>query len=113
MTPADESGRIAWRDIAIDGRALLSFDEAGLLADLSHHPDTQAGLGIVRLPACSGAQRTIWPSLLNIGEAHGAPASLPFAVQRHDRSGPDDSGTCCSGAYRRSGRAYAAGNKDC
>ena len=41
-----ESGRIAYRDIKIDGRDLLSFDKAGLVVGFTDHSDTSLGLGI-------------------------------------------------------------------
>ena len=55
----DESGRIAYRDIAIDGRDLLSFDKAGLRVDLSDDPDTQVGLGIVAVRDGLGRTETL------------------------------------------------------
>lgn len=41
----DEGGRIAWRDVAIDGRELLAFDRAALGVGFAVGPDASLDLG--------------------------------------------------------------------
>ena len=42
----DASGRIAYRNVAIDGRDLLSFDRAAFGLGIATGPDASLGLGI-------------------------------------------------------------------
>lgn len=55
----DEEGRIAYRDIAIDGRDLLSFDKAAVRVGYSADPDTQVGLGIMAVRDGFGRTETL------------------------------------------------------
>lgn len=55
----DEDGHIAFRDIAIDGRDLLSFDKAALRVAYSANPDTQVGLGIMAVRDGFGRTETL------------------------------------------------------
>ena len=45
----DESGRIAWRDVALDGRDLLRFDRAALGLGIAAGPDASVGFGIAAM----------------------------------------------------------------
>ncbi len=45
-TGVDESGQIAYQDIVIDGRDLLSFDRAGLSVVFADDPNAALGLGV-------------------------------------------------------------------
>ena len=55
----DEEGRIVYRDIAIDGRDLLSFDKAAVRLGYSADPDTQVGLGIMAVRDGFGRTETL------------------------------------------------------
>ncbi len=58
-TSVGESGRIAYRDITIDGRDLLAFDKAGLSIGFTNHSDTSLGLGVTAVRDGFGRMETL------------------------------------------------------
>ena len=55
----DESGRIAYRDLALGGRDLLSFDRAGLTVRLAGESSASVALGVTAVRDGFGRTETV------------------------------------------------------
>ena len=58
-TSVDESGRVIYRDVAIDGRDLLSFDKAALKIGFSGNTNTSYGFGFAAVQDGFGRTETL------------------------------------------------------
>jgi len=63
----DESGRIAYRDVVLGSRDLLSFDKAGLTVRLADESSASVALGVTAVRDGFGRTETLTGLRMDVG----------------------------------------------